>query len=213
MLLVFLLATVIVLQGCIEIVEEVTINENRSGSLSFTVQAGGGSNPLIALFRQYADMSFMDEIRDNAELVSRVLKASDGISNVRFTESHRNSRMILSFDFEDDKKLNQALYASAGIEKTFLQPNIYKIRNHKFVRKNTTGWIMKLMEQEQDHIPDEIIFDLVQIKSVYRIPNQARKIKVPENFVASQNGRTFTGTNFLSDLIDEKVNTRIKLRY
>ncbi len=212
-LLIIIIAPLLLLQSCIEIVEEVTINKDRSGRIALSVNAGGNNNPFMAFVNQFADMSFMDEVSANVMQVNDILKSQDGISNVRYTESRRKGQVELSFDFENKKALNNALYAAGGYEKTFFQPKLYKIKKNKFVRKNTTAWMIKLIEQEKENIPDEAIFDLIKIKSVYHFPGKARCISAPKNVVSSDKGRTFTSSNYLSDLIDKKTNTRIKIKY
>jgi hypothetical protein len=207
-----LIGMVVFLQGCIEIVETVKVNHDRSGSVTLSVGAGQ-NNPLLSLINQYVDMSFMDDVKSNARQISSVLKSQDGISNVRLRESSWNGGLELSFDFENAKKLNNALYATAGIEKSFFQPNVYKIKNHKFIRKNTTGWIARLIEQEKENIPDEAIFDLVKIKSVFQIPATAKGVNSSCKISASRDNQTFTTSHYLSDLLDKKINTKVAIRY
>gem|GEM_PF-559663 len=211
--IIILLTPLLLLQSCIEIVEEVTIHQDQSGNIALSVNTGGNNNPFMALINQFADMSFMDDITTNAMRVNDILKNQEGISNVRYTESRRKGQLELAFDFEDEKSLNNALYAVGGYEKSFFQPKLYKIKKNKFVRKNTTGWIIKLIEQEKENIPDEAIFDLIEVKSVYHFPHDARCIRAPKNVVSSDDNHTYTSSNYLSDLIDKKTNTRIKIKY
>ena len=209
--LLFILASSLVLQSCIEIVEEVIVNDDQSGSISLSVSTRT-NNPLFALISQYADMSFMDNIKANTEQIAFILKNQEGIENVQLKEKKWSAGLELSFDFENDKKLNNALYATTGMQKTFFQPNIYKIRRNKFVRKNTTGWIQRLIEQEKENIPDEAVFDLIELKSVYQIPVPAKSIYTKCKISTSNNNQTFTTSNYLSEILNEKINTRIKIR-
>lgn len=207
-----LIGLVVFLQGCIEIVEKLEVNSDRSGSVTLSVSTGQ-NNPLLSLIHQYVDMSFMDDVAANARQISYVLRVQDGISNVQLKDNLRGGGLELSFDFENDKKLNNALYATAGIEKSFFQPNVYKIRKHRFVRKNTTGWIARLIAQEKENIPDEAIFDLIKIKSVFQIPATAKGVNAACKISASRDNQTFTTSHFLSDLLDKKINTRVAIRY
>jgi hypothetical protein len=210
--IIFIIFTAFAFQSCIEITEEVTVHEDQSGRFSLSVGTGG-SNPLLALIGQYTDLKVTDEIRERAQELSYLLKNQEGISNVKFTESRWKGNMSLSFDFENGKKLNEALYAAAGSQKTIFQPNIYKIRNHKFVRKNTTKWLLWLLEQEKEQIPDEVLFDLVEVKSVYNVPHEVRKVRSALKYRTSNNMQTFTTTNFLTDLVEDEINTKIKIKY
>jgi len=212
-LLLLIVASAFWLQACVEIVEEVRLNDDQSGSISLSVSLGGNNNPLLALMGQYTDTPFLDQVNENIVQFTQILQSQEGISKVHFFDNKRKGSMELSFDFNNDKNLNKALYALAGYQKKFFQPDIYKIKKQKFVKKNTTDWIVKLIEQERENIPDEILFDLIKIKSVYHIPEKALKIKTSQNVVSSNNDQTFTSSTFLSELIDNKINTRIKIRY
>jgi hypothetical protein len=212
-LVLIILVSSFFMQGCIEIVEDIHINQNLSGTLSLSVNADGGSNIFMALLGQYADLSLMDEIRSNAVMAKDRLRNQKGISNVSFSGSPRKGSLQLSFDFEDDKALNEALYAIADYEKPFWQGKIYKINQHKFVRKNTTPWIKLLLEQEKENIPDDVLFDLIELKTLVHIPAKAKKINKRCNAIATDGDRTFATSNILSDVLDEKRNTRIKIRY
>ena len=207
-----IIASVFLLQGCIEITEEVRVNDDGSGSMSLSLSTGD-DNPLLALIGQYADVKVTDELKQNARQMTGVLRYQEGISNVRLNENRWKGSISLSFDFEDDRVLNDALYAAAGAEKTFFQPSIYKIRDHKFVRKNTTRWLVKLLEEEQESIPDEVLFDLVEVTSVYHIPHPARKVKSSPGLKAAPDRQTFSTTHFLSDMVNDGINTKIKIKY
>jgi hypothetical protein len=113
------------LQGCFEIAEEVTVNEDRSGTLTLTAGAGE-DNGIFGLLGSFTDIGFMDDIMNDVQYVVNNLKNRPGISNVRFSKAGEG-RYRLSFDFDDPESLNLALYAAAGQEKKFCSPSFYKI--------------------------------------------------------------------------------------
>lgn len=59
--LVAVIAISLLLQSCINIVEEVTVHADHSGSVSLRLDAGGG-NPLMTLLGRFVDLSFMDDL-------------------------------------------------------------------------------------------------------------------------------------------------------
>jgi len=210
-LFILLIPVIFLFQGCIEITEEITVHDDGSGSLSLSV--GADANPLMLLLGQYADVNLADDFKKEARITYNLLKSQKGINNVNLSQNRFKTGMQLSFDFEDDDALNDALYAVSGVEKTFWQPDIVKIRKHKFVRKNTTGFLLHLLEEEKDNIPDEALFELVKVKSIYHIPAKAKRVRSSMELKSSGNDQTFTTSHFLSDLVDDKINTKIKIKY
>jgi hypothetical protein len=199
-------------QSCIEITETVTVNQDRSGTLSLSAGIGN-QNPILALLGQYADLEIDDNTLYEVRKAVSILKSSDGISNVKFNDNFIRGNIELSFDFENDKKLNNALYAIGDVKKNIFQPNIYKIKSNKFVRNNTTRWMLIFLKQEEENLPDEALFDLVEVKSVYRFPDEIKSVRATGNYKLSSNNQSVATTHFLSDLIDDKINTRVKVKY
>lgn len=199
------------LQSCIELTEEVTVNKDRSGTLSFSLGINS-SGSIMGLINQFADNSYMDDIDDEVQNVVSQLKQQPGISNVKFNKENSGKLLNLSFDFSDDKSLNKALYALAGEKKTFYKPAIYKVRTHKFVRKNLTEWAKDLMEEEKENIPDDLVFSFIKVKTKVRLPEPARSVSV-NNAVMSKDKKTVTLSNGLSDILETNQSTGFSIRF
>lgn len=210
--LVALVAVSLLLQSCINIVEEVTVHADRSGSVSLRLDAGGG-NPLMTLLGRFVDLSFMDDLEQQARTVASGLRYQPGISKVNVRKHGRKGALELSFDFTDSRALNHALYAAAGARKTCWQPSIYKTRNHGFVRTNTTGWLRLLLKEAGDEMPDAAVAEFIDITSIYHLPAAARRISSSAKYVVSVDQMTITTTNTLADVLDNNISSRIKIRY
>lgn len=202
----------LLLQSCINIVEEVTVHADRSGSVSLRMDAGSG-NPLMTLLGRFVDLSFMDDLEQEARIVASGLRYQPGISKVNVRKHGRNGALELSFDFADSRALNHALYAAAGARKTCWQPAIYKTRNHGFVRTNTTGWLRLLLKAAGDEMPDAAVAEFIDITSIYHLPAPARRISSKANYSISVDQMTITTTNTLADVLDNNISSRIKIRY
>lgn len=206
-----ILTGIFLLQGCIEISEEVEIREDQSGHLSFSVGINKDGS-LLSLLGGYVDLQFLDGLKDDLKYAALMLQASDGISNVTYGYSRQHATLSLAFDFADERSLNRALYAMAGVKKTFLNPSIYKVRKNKFKRKNMSRWLKTLAEQELEGHPDEILFDLVELKSLYILPDRVKRFS-GENLMLSDEGYRVSSSVFVSDLLTGEVNTSVKIRY
>jgi len=206
-----ILALSISMQSCIEIVEEITVNEDQSGSMS--ISAGlANANTIFGLMGSFADISIMDDLEMEVEVIMSKLKAQEGISNVHFSKLDKGGKYALSFDFENSKVLNNALYAVNDQKKTFFQPSFYKIRKNKYHRKNITNWANMLLEKEKENLPDESIFDLIQYKAVVNLPREVQSVKATDVEV-SKDKKTVSTNNFISDILNKRINTAIKVKY
>jgi hypothetical protein len=206
-----ILTMVISMQSCIEIVEEITINEDQSGSLSFSAGVKG-SDALFGLMGSFPEITFLDDIEREVDIVVGKLNAQDGISNVRFSKPKSGGNYALSFDFTDSKALNKALYAVNDQEKKFFQPSFYKITKNKYRRKNITNWGNMLLEKEKDNLPDEAILDMVEYKAVVNVPRPAFMVKADDVYI-SKDKKTISISNFITDILDKRIDTGIKVKF
>ena len=207
-ILLFSITALLLLQSCVEIVEEITVNNDRSGKVALSVKIGKG-NGLFGLISQFADLSFMDEIEDEAGKTVSVLKQQKGISNVVFEGGRK---MQLSFDFDNHKNLNKALYAVSGNEKTMFNPAIYKLRRNSFVKNNMTTWGKLMLEANKDKMPDEVVFDLVQITTIVHLPEPVKRTS-GEGIAVSKDRRTATTSHFVSEILEENISTKMKVKF
>jgi hypothetical protein len=207
-ILLFSVTALFFLQSCVEIVEEITVNNDRSGKIALSVNIGK-QNGLFGLISQFADLSFMDEIEDEVGKTISVLKQQPGISNVVF---EKGNKMRLSFDFDNHKNLNKALYAVSGNEKTIFNPAIYKVKNHSFIKKNITTWAKLMMEANKDEMPDEIVFDMIEITTIVHLPEPIINTSGVGSKV-SKDKRTVTTSHFISEILEENISTKMKVKY
>ena len=207
-ILLFSVVILLFLQSCVEIVEEVTVNNDRSGRVVLSLNIGK-ENGLFGLISQFADLSFMDEIEDEVGKTISVLKQQKGISNVVF---EKGRKMKLSFDFDNHKNLNKALYAVSGNEKTIFNPAIYKVKNHSFIKKNITTWAKLMMEANKDEMPDEIVFDMIEITTIVHLPEPVKSTS-GVGVKVSKDQRSVTTSNYISEILEENISTKMKVRF
>ncbi len=206
-----LLTMVISMQSCIEIVEEITVNEDQSGTMSLSTGVNG-ANALFGLVGSFTEITFLDDIEREVAIVVSKLKAQEGISNVQFSKNKSKGNYALSFDFANSKALNNALYAVSDQKKKFFQPSFYKITNNKYRRRNITNWANMLLEKEKENLPDEAIFDLIEYKAVVNIPRPATRVKADDAKISGDK-KTVSTRNFISDILDKHINTGIKVKF
>jgi hypothetical protein len=206
-----IVAMSISMQSCVEIIEEITVKEDRSGTMSLSAGLSG-VNSLLGLIGSFANIAPLDDIEGEVEIIISKLKAQEGISNVRFSKIKSRGNYALSFDFKDSKSLNNALYAVSDQQKKFFQPSFYKIKKNKYQRRNMTNWANMLLEKEKENLPDEAIFELVEYKAIVNVPRPATHVKA-DDAIVSKNKKTISTKNFVSDILDNRIDTGMKVKF
>lgn len=204
---ILLLMLVLLLQGCIEIVEKIDVNHDRSGSVNLSVSVMQG-NFLLSLIKLGVDMDVLSEVEDLAEDAAATLRSSPGISNVQVTGSNKRGMVSLSFDFDNQRNLNRALYRVAGQDKTMFLPAVYKIRNGSFEKKNMTKLIELVVKEEQLELSPSLINYTTEV----HLPRPAKSVS-GKKAALYQNGQSVRVSANLADILENSTNTGLKVRY
>jgi len=199
------------LQSCVEIVEEIAVNNDLSGKMSVSLGIGQGKS-LIDLIGQFAHLSMVNEAASEAGKIINVLKQQQGISHVVFERSRKGGNMQLSFDFDNHKNLNRALYAISGNKKNLFNPAIYKLKKNRFIKNNMTSWAKLMMKANKAKMPDEVLFDLVEITTIVHLPEPVKSFS-GKGIQVSSDKLTLTTSHDLSDILEKNINTGMRVRF
>ena len=192
-------------------VEEIKINDDKSGSISYKLETNEFAT-LLNRITGFLDVSFESQFKtEAAELASR-LKDMEGIENVVFETDDRSGYYGLSFDFSNTKELNNALYEISGNKKNIFSPGYIKISKHKFKKLNFAPWVKKYFEKENIKIPESEILDLFTYKSIIHFPNEIIRINKKTASV-SDNRKTIIQAYSIEDIFENKIDAGIKAKY
>lgn len=165
-------------------------------------------NFLLNLVRLGIDMDVLSEVEELAEDAAGTLRESPGISNVQVTGSQKRGMVSLSFDFDNQRNLNRALYQVAGQEKTIFLPAVYKIRNGSFEKKNMTKLIELVVREEQL----EMSPSLINYTTELNLPRPAKSVSGKKAGLY-QNGQTVRVSGNLAEILENRTNTGLKVRF
>jgi len=195
--------------SCIDLVEEISINQDKSGHYELGIEAEGLAG-LINLNSQQFDVPAIKELDDKIS----ILKQQPGISNVKKDFKDNSFFFNLSFDFEDEKSLNNAMYALAEVEPKFFMKKFLKIRNHKVIRPNLNTYLQLLIEEQGllDELPSNDVLSYVNYKLVINTPSEIKNIN-GENAVVMTNKTTAISSFSFKDLVLNKPNISLKVKY
>jgi len=207
LLLVFVLIPLLLFQGCIEIVEKIDVNDDRSGTINLSVSVMRG-NFLLNLVRLGIDMDVLSEVKELAEDAAGTLRESPGISNVQVTGSQKRGMVSLSFNFDNQRNLNRALYRVAGHEKTVFLPAVYKIRKGSFEKNNMTKLIELVVKEEQLKFSPSLINYTTEIN----LPRPAKSVSGKKAGVY-QNNQIVRVSDNLANILENRTSTGLKVRF
>jgi hypothetical protein len=168
-----LFALLFILQSCIEISDEITINADGSGSIRVTIdvgEIGGSMNNQNSQF----DISFLEKIRQIPAEASQILGQIEEIKNIQSTNDDKNGIYSVAFDFTNSRVLNQAIYSMAGKKKSVFMPSFIKISKHKLTKKDLSPYIRNMLKEQQKKSYNEMLFAFISYTSTCHLPSDVK---------------------------------------
>lgn len=204
-----LLITTFSVTSCIDLVEEISINDNKSGHYELRLESEelGG---LLSLTNSQIEVPAIAELEKKIAL----LKQQEGISNVKKHFQSKSINFKISFDFEDEASLNNAIYSLAEIERNIFMKKFLKIKKHKIVRPNLNGYLQMLIEEQHlmDDLPSKDMLKYINYQLVVNTPTEIKSVK-GENAVVMNNKTTATNSFSFKDLVLHEPNISLKIKY
>jgi hypothetical protein len=169
-----LLACLLLLGGCIEITEIITVNPDGSGRMSLTIDMGSLASAMNSQNTGF-DVSIIEKIKKGFSGAEAKLSGLEGISNIRVKVDEKIGYYSLGFDFRRSKNLNQAVYKLLDVEKSALYPSIYKISGHKFRKKNIAPLISQAFKDKKSSALNDMLYEMVNYHCSYVFPAEVKK--------------------------------------
>lgn len=194
--------------SCIDLIEEITINKDLSGSYEMRLETSG----LGGMMNQMGGNIEVPQIKELDYRIN-ILRKQKGISNVNKNIRAKDLKFNISFDFEDEESLNQALYAIAEAEPNMFVKKFLKVRNKKIVRPNLSPYLDRLIKEQNlmDQIPSEDMLNYVNYKFIVNTPKKIRRA-VSEKAIISSDKRSVIASYSFKELLIEKENVYLKVK-
>jgi hypothetical protein len=142
---VILIFIALTLVSCFEVIEDITVHRNGSGTYKFIVNLSQSKNQIDKIRTQDSILHFKVPTTAMADAkineVKNKLKSIEGISNVTITQDHTNYIYHLSCDFKNVTSLNNAIL---NVWKTYDKKapaalSLYSYENGIFKRNTTVS--------------------------------------------------------------------------
>lgn len=200
---------IFIFSSCLEISEEINVNEDLSGTITIRLQPsekGGGLLELAGLLGGY-EMPAEGEIEHYAS----VLRIQPGISNVIYNMDRKKTSMSFSVDFEDYRSLSKAL-AAAFNAKSIIAINYIKIKKHKIKRRNFSPALARYLKTDEGRqIPREVL-DWTDYRLTVTTPSEIKKARC-SNCSISSDRKALEQRGNLGKAAENKVSTAFRIRY
>jgi len=109
----FYFLLILLLTSCIEIIDDLKINADGSGTFKYTINLSASKTkvtPILALDSLYGEkVPKLNDIKEKVKSFKENLKEQEGISNVIITEDYINYIVKLQCDFKSVEHLESAL--------------------------------------------------------------------------------------------------------
>lgn len=204
--IIFLFLLALVFTSCIEIEEHITINPDKSGTYSLSVDLSA-----ISLIGGQKN----EDLKKIAEFPGQVassLNGVEGISEINANPVNKKGVHAISFRFKNPKAFHRALMTIAGWKLGFAIPKYIRIKKHKVKKFNIAPIIRKQLKDEKTKaaIP-EMLYGSIFVKTVIDLPSPARKVTNPKAAL-SNNNKTVTLRTSLDEFVSGFDNG-MRIRY
>lgn len=196
------------LTSCIDLVEEVTINKDLSGKYEMYLETSGFGG----MMSQMGGVPDVPQIQELDEKL-RLLRTQPGISNIKKDLNAKQLKFNISFDFENEKALNNALYALAEIKPNMFLKKFLKIKKNKVVRPNLSPYLERLLEEQNisEQLPSEDMLNYVNYKFIVNTPKDIKGAS-GKRAVIQSNKTTVISSYSFRELLINKENVYVKIR-
>lgn len=224
---IFLLLTVFLSSSCFDILEEITLNDDGSGSLVYKVDMAelGSFMSSMGEGDDAPDMGELDALFSDNELVMG-LESMEGISNVKNLSNKETYLFGFSLDFDEVEDLNEVLSNSnflgammGGEDAEMDTENPGRIVSIKGKKVQLDGNLS--VDQSELSGEDEMssqmmmsIMDEAMYKTVYHFERDVKKVKKNERAIVGADGKSVVIEASMAQLLkgDANLNGQIKLK-
>jgi hypothetical protein len=207
--LVALTIGLLLLTGCITVIEKYTINKNGSGTMEYIID-------MSEMYEMMATFSDSTEDMETAEIDQSMrdaipgLNSLDGITNVVLTDDSSKYIAGVKFDFKDVKALNQALAVLfKGKENPSTEVKYVEIKGKTFTRYNLTSDEFNKETlpgtEEIDAETMKMVLESMKYKISVNFAKPVRKVTTLANYTVESNfAELFDKVNILKTIIKTK---------
>jgi len=216
--LILLALSSFLLQGCFDIIEQLTLQDNGAGSMQLVVNLSRSKTQLYSILKMKTvnghRVPSKAEIQKSASDLKEMLEKMDGLSDVNTQIDFNNFIGTLDFKFSGISQVNAALQQLGAKVKDqnqgFREIYGYDPVSFSFLRVNNFALGV---EYRKMSLADREIFSNATYTSIYRFNKNIQSVQNPKSKI-SANGRAVMLKSSAIDLIKgrTKIDNQITLQ-
>jgi hypothetical protein len=152
----------------------------------------------------------MEDIKKQPYISAKQIENTKGITNIKAISENDKGLYALSFDFKNDKVLNEAFYKLFNSNKSVFLPKVIRIKKHKITVANLAPVVRYVSEKYDKNIKNNQLLSIVSIKQLYVFPGEVKKVSNPL-YIKDDYKVNMSCT--ISELLNSNLNIGTKIRY
>ena len=209
-LVLIILGSLFLFSSCIEIVEEIDIQKDLSGTFSFYIDLGALDKLDNKMTGQYLPGDIITTIHEQPAIAYDKLVKVKGISNIKSITS--GGKYGVSFHFKNPSALNKALYALIDKKKTFFSPKLIKISKHKLLHRDIAPWMRLYLADKAKDQKNQMVLQFVTLSQNFSFPSEIRSSDNPRS-KQGKTGNTVSSSYTLLEILTTDISVKEKIRY
>ncbi len=137
----FYLITCIIFSGCLEVIEEIELNQDGSGTANYTINLSQSKVKLGSIMQLDSingkKIPTINDIENELNLLAHELENHEGIKNTDIQMDHEEFIYTISVDFNNINQLSSAINELSYWQKSHIKPtqSIYSYKSSSLTRK------------------------------------------------------------------------------
>lgn len=193
----FVILTVFFFSSCLEILEDIQVNNDGSGTFKTTLNLSQSKGQLLKIMSQDSinghAIPQLSDVEAKLSELARELQQKNGISEVNYSFDPQNLILKLSFDFGTIDDLNAAIQQMIAAQnpKALTNPVTYSYQTNTFKRAFNQE-LLRQVNQEKHKVEGFISgMDNAQITSIFRFENDIANNNHPNAKLSSNHKNLF----------------------
>jgi len=210
-----LLLPVLSLQSCFDIIEDIALNANGSGTFKLTLNMSRSKTKINSLMKMKTvnghDVPTKAEIKNKTSGIESTIKKTPGISNVKTSLDFENFIATITCNFANVRSLNDAVKNINTKEKN-TKPGIEKIYEYDAATK-TFSRLNKFSlkdEYQKLSVADREVFETANYTGIFRFTNNVTAASNIESKTSANKKAVMLKQNAL-DIITNKKSIENKI--